>query len=108
MNDEPNIEDDRVDREADAAAAEAGAIGGQGSDDDLPEAERAVAEGGGGQAEGFEQSEELLREHASHGDPGPDPTHMAGEAEEPEGAEAEYGEADEFDSSEDDEEPPAS
>jgi hypothetical protein len=32
------------------------------------EAMRAVEEGGGGVAEGFEQSEELLIEHASHGD----------------------------------------
>lgn len=29
---------------------------------------RAVLEGGGGEAEGFEQAEELLIEHASHGD----------------------------------------
>ena len=107
MNEE-HLDDDRVDREADAAAAEAGAIGGQGSGEDLPEAERAVAEGGGGEAEGFEQAEELLQEHASHGDSGPDPTHMAGKPEEPGAANAEYGEADEVDSSEDDEDPPAS
>jgi hypothetical protein len=49
-------------------------------DDDLPlndparlearrqEERRAVEEAGGGQSEGFEQSEELLIEHASHGD----------------------------------------
>jgi hypothetical protein len=32
------------------------------------EERRAVEEAGGGQSEGFEQSEELLIEHASHGD----------------------------------------
>jgi hypothetical protein len=32
------------------------------------EAFRAVREGGGGEAEGFEEAEELLVEHASHGD----------------------------------------
>ncbi len=49
-------------------------------DDDLPlndparlearrqEERRAVEEAGGGQSEGFEQAEELLIEHASHGD----------------------------------------
>jgi hypothetical protein len=98
-------DDDRVEREAEAAAAEAGAIGGQGYDEGLPEADLPVIEGGGGEAEGFEQSEELLQEHASHGDDGPDPTHMAGRPEDPAAAEAEYGSADEFDSSEDDREP---
>jgi hypothetical protein len=33
-----------------------------------------VREAGGGEAEGFEQAEEDLREHAEHGDPAPDPT----------------------------------
>lgn len=32
------------------------------------EAQRAVREAGGGEAEGFEEAEELLIEHASHGD----------------------------------------
>lgn len=32
------------------------------------EERRAVDEAGGGEAEGFEQAEELLVEHASHGD----------------------------------------
>lgn len=53
---------------------------------------RAVREAGGGEAEGFEESEELLIEHASHGGDGPDPTHLAGEPEER--TDAEYGEAD--------------
>ena len=100
----PRTDDDPIVAEQEAAAAaEAGAIGGQGSADDLPEAERPVAEGGGGESEGFEQAEELLEEHATHGDSGPDPTHLAGDPEEPGAADAEYGEADQVDSSEDDE-----
>ncbi|HEX5852758.1 MAG TPA: hypothetical protein VFY36_06680 [Solirubrobacteraceae bacterium] len=54
--------------EIDAAASEAARIGGIAGDEDLDPRERAVIEGGGGVAEGFEQSEALLIEHASHGD----------------------------------------
>ena len=53
---------------------------------------RAVREAGGGEAEGFEESERELIEHASHGDSGPDPSHLAGIPEER--SDAEYGEAD--------------
>jgi hypothetical protein len=55
-------------QEADAAAAEAAKIGGVAGDEDLDPARRPVIEGGGGEAEGFEQAEEALIEHASHGD----------------------------------------
>ena len=72
--------DRRADDEADAAAAEAGAIGGRADDDQDPE-RRPVEEAGGGEAEGFEQSEELLRERAEHGEPAPDPTDDAFPAE---------------------------
>ena len=44
--------------------------------------QRAVSEGGGGEAEGFELAEEELIEHASHGDSGPDPSNLAGKPEE--------------------------
>jgi len=54
--------------EIDAAAEEAGQIGGRSGDEDLPPAQRAAVEAGGGEAEGFERSEQLLIEHASHGD----------------------------------------
>ncbi len=59
--------------QAEAAAAEAGAIGGRTSseppsEEQIDEASRAVVEGGGGEAEGFEQAERELIEHASHGD----------------------------------------
>lgn len=62
------------------------------------EAMRPVREAGGGEAEGFEEAEAELIEHASHGDSGPDPTHLAGEPEEL--ADVEYGEADHEQSSE--------
>ena len=63
---------------------------------------RPVYEAGGGEAEGFEQAEEELIEHASHGDPGPDPTHLAGRPEDYRGDEG--GEADHEHSSEVEEE----
>jgi len=57
-----------VDEDAEAAAAEAGAIGGHTNTEGLPEAERPLAEGGEGESEGFELAEEQLIEAASHGD----------------------------------------
>jgi hypothetical protein len=64
---------DPVREEADKAAAEAAAIGGRPSLEPLSqeqsdEAARPVLEGGGGEAEGFEEAQRELVEHASHGD----------------------------------------
>src|SRR5579862_7690204 len=66
-------EPDRAREEADKAAAEAARIGGQpssepASDGSPDEAERPLVEAGQGEAEGFEQAEQDLIEHASHGD----------------------------------------
>lgn len=69
-------DDDVVREEEEAAAAEARAIGGRPEGDPLDadpdrfdrersEAFRAVEEGGGGEAEGFEEAEALLIEHAT-------------------------------------------
>lgn len=78
-----------------AAAAEAGAIGGTTLTDGLPEAQRPLAEAGEGEAEGFELAEEQLIESASHGDPA---GHPLGDRMPVENAESEglssYGEAD--------------
>ena len=63
------------------------------------EAMRPLREAGQGEAEGFEESEAELIEHASHGDSGPDPSHLAGEPEEFR-SDAEFGEADHVESSE--------
>jgi hypothetical protein len=60
--------------EEQAAASEAAAIGGRPSAEPAPvegqpdEAERPLAEAGQGDAEGFEQAERELVEHATHGD----------------------------------------
>jgi hypothetical protein len=43
-------------------------IGGIAGDESLDSAERAVREAGGGEAEGFEEAEAALIEHATHGD----------------------------------------
>ncbi|HEY2637614.1 MAG TPA: hypothetical protein VGI54_09520 [Solirubrobacteraceae bacterium] len=83
------------DEEAEAAAAEAARIGGTAGDENLPDADRPVLEAGGGEAEGFEQAEQDLIEHASHGDEhsGRMALYDAPEAEEA-GSTADYGEAD--------------
>jgi hypothetical protein len=61
-------DEELVSDEEEAAAEEAGSIGGRAGDEDLDPAERPVIEGGGGEAEGRELAEEELREHAEHGD----------------------------------------
>ena len=65
-----NINDDDLIREEEAAAAsDAGRIGGvAGDEDDFEPEMRAVYEGGGGEAEGFEQAEADLIENAQHGE----------------------------------------
>jgi hypothetical protein len=90
---------DRIRKEEEAAAAEARRIGGRSGMEEMDEAERASAEHGGGEAEGFEEAEELLEEQASHGDPAVDPFAAAPEVELDEEL-AEYGEADEIESTE--------
>lgn len=90
-------------QEEEAAAAEAARIGGVAGDEDLDPAQRPLIEGGEGVAGGFEQAEEELIDHASHGD-----QHSARmpyyDAGAPEDARvtAEDGEADHEKSSEDD------
>lgn len=98
----PEPERDIVDAEADAAAAEAGAIGGRvDPGDDSDPAERPVAEAGGGYAEGFEQAEADLIESAEHGEGG----HDRGVPEPESGRDgAAYGDADNLDRT--DERPP--
>jgi hypothetical protein len=69
-----------IENPEEAAAAEAAEIGGRAPADEDPE-RAPVEEAGGGEAEGFEQAEEALREHAEHGDPAPDPEREAFEPE---------------------------
>src|ERR1700722_5937339 len=57
--------------ETNLAAREAAQIGGLAGDEELDPAQRPVSEAGGGEAEGFEQAEAALIDHASHGDQEP-------------------------------------
>jgi hypothetical protein len=59
-------EDESEQEEVYAAAREAAQIGGAIGDGDWDPAERPVIEAGGGEAEGFEQTERALMENASH------------------------------------------
>jgi hypothetical protein len=76
---EDTPEDPLVRQEEDAAAAEAGRIGGRAPEyddeegDPASEAERAVIESGEGVEEGFETAERDLRETASHSENRYDP-----------------------------------
>jgi hypothetical protein len=87
-----NGDDELVRREAEAAGAEAASIGGRRSADADP-AKEPVAQAGGGQAEGFEEAERELMEHAEHtaGEGTPRPDQMG---EETEVERAAHGEAD--------------
>jgi hypothetical protein len=80
---DPRTDDPLVRREEAAAAAAAHRIGGRAGDEDLNPAERPVREAGGGEAEGFEQAEELLVDHAEHseGEGIPRSTQLGEEAE---------------------------
>jgi hypothetical protein len=93
------MEEERIREEEEAAAAEAARIGGRSGMEGMEEAERSAAEHGGGEAEGFEQAEELLEAQATHGDPAVDPLRDAGAVEEEEDPSV-HGEADELDSTE--------
>jgi len=96
-------DEDVIAREEAAAGAEAGSIGGH-RDESVDEGERPVSEGGGGEAEGFEQSEQALIDEAEHGQRH-NPLTEAGEPE-TEDPQAEYGEPDRLGSTEREEEPP--
>jgi hypothetical protein len=69
---DPDQAQDRVVRRAEASAAAAARLIGNGgrrvSDNHQDPAMIPVIEAGGGVAEGFEEAEELLRENAEHGD----------------------------------------
>ena len=102
MNEERG-DDPLLRREEEAAAREAGGIGGRRPEyedeegNEADEAERPLIEGGEGVEEGFEVAEEDLRETASHGENRYDPrTADFGDEESAGDADAEPGEADEY------------
>ena len=93
--------DELAEEQAAAAAAEASRIGGPDPQPDTDPAERPVAEGGGGEAEGFEQAEDELIRQASHDDAAWDPSVDAFPVEEEsERSTASYGEGDELSTTE--------
>jgi hypothetical protein len=81
-------------KEVDAAAYSAGAIGGRAGDENVDPAERPLQEAGEGEAEGFELAEEDLVEAAETGVTWADPVQAAFPAESEDGSGAIYGEAD--------------
>jgi hypothetical protein len=82
----------RIDEEAEAAAAEAGQVGGDAPIESDDPAQQPLIESGEGEAEGFELSEKRLVDIASHGDEHRFPDRDAPPAEDREGVER--GEAD--------------
>jgi hypothetical protein len=95
----PDSERDRPgdpweEQEEEAAAREAGMIGGRAGDEDLDPAQRPLVEGGEGEAEGFELAEQDLIEAAAHGDSRADPLADAYAPEEGANALAQDAEAD--------------
>ena len=96
MGDDETIhgDEDYVAEQERAAAEEAVEAGGGPVSEEADESERALAEAGGGESEGFELAEEELVENATHdAERNPDPTHLAGELEDARTG-AEYAEAD--------------
>lgn len=77
-------EEELAKEEAEAAAIEAGEIGGPvpADEEGIDPAERPLVEGGEGEAEGFELAEGQLEDIASHGDQHRFPGHHAGKPEE--------------------------
>ena len=81
-------------KEVDAAASAAGAIGGRAGDEDVDPAERPLQEAGEGEAEGFELAEEDLIKAAETGVTWFDPVRAAFPPEREDGSGPTYGEAD--------------
>lgn len=85
-------EKQRVEEEAEAAAAEAGQVGGDAPVESDDPAQQPLIESGQGESEGFELAEKRLQDIASHGDEHRFPDRDVRAAEDRE--QAEQGEAD--------------
>ena len=96
--------DDRDKREEDAAAKEAGRIGGRIDYEDVDEAHRPLTEGGEGVSEGYELAEEDHRRNAEHDDGEGNPLRDA-PGTEPDRDGQTYGEADHVHASGDEDDP---
>jgi hypothetical protein len=93
MSEDRSADEGLVDEEAEAAAEEAGGIGGVAPKDSEDPAQQPLIESGEGESEGFELAEKQLEDIASHGDEHRFPDRDAPPAEDRE--QAERGEADE-------------
>jgi hypothetical protein len=85
-------EKQRVEEEAEAAAVEAGRVGGEAPVESDDPAQQPLIESGQGESEGFELAEKRLQDIASHGDEHRFPDHDAPPAEDRE--QVERGETD--------------
>jgi hypothetical protein len=83
----PAEDEELVEEETDAAAAEAAKIGGSAPVDEEDPALQPLAEAGQGEREGFELAEKDLQDIASHGDQHRFPTNVPPPPEEPENTE---------------------
>src|SRR5919109_4410211 len=91
-----SADDRHIRQEEEAAAREAGMIGGRSGEQELDPAERPLVEAGEGEAEGFELAEDDLIDHATHQEgEGIPELDQLGSEEEPDPAT--YGEPDEED-----------
>jgi hypothetical protein len=103
---QPGAEDELVAEQSDAAATEAGMIGGRVPHEADDPAMDPVYQAGGGEQDGWEAAEAALIENASHGDGGGDPLRDAISPEvEADRSTAVYGESDELESTETVEDP---
>ncbi|CAN5585768.1 hypothetical protein BH20ACT19_BH20ACT19_04640 [soil metagenome] len=101
ISDEPSSRDLMAAEQEEAAAAEAAGIGGPDPQPEADPEDRAVLEGGGGEAEGFEQAEDELVRAASHEDASVSPAaDTFAPEQESDRSTAVYGEADEVDPTE--------
>ncbi|MET0557800.1 MAG: hypothetical protein ABW065_03905 [Solirubrobacterales bacterium] len=96
MNERPPhgepLDEELIEEEEDAAAAEAAQIGGDAPRDEEDPARQPLAEAGEGESEGFELAEKDFEDIASHGDQHRFPGSVAPPPEQ--ATDAEYGEAD--------------
>jgi hypothetical protein len=99
MSEEERRSDDAVERETAAAAEEAAAIGGRRPAEEPDSPQTPIEEGGGGEAEGFEDAEGALRDRAEHREAGGNPKYDRPDPE-ADAERAEYGEADQAESNE--------
>lgn len=92
--------DPLVHEQEQAAAADAGSIGGESGDEGHDPETQPVEQAGGGEAEGFEQAEQALIDNAAHGEGNPAADAIDNEHVDAQRATVVHGEPDEVDATE--------